>query len=45
MGRACNMNGVKRNAYTILIGKPEGKGPLRNQCVGGWTILKYILER
>jgi hypothetical protein len=22
------MNGEKRNAYRILMGKPEGKGPL-----------------
>jgi hypothetical protein len=28
MGRACNMNGEKRNAYGILVGKPEGKRPL-----------------
>jgi hypothetical protein len=27
MGGACNMNGDKRNAYGILVGKPEGKGP------------------
>jgi hypothetical protein len=25
MGRACSMNGEKRNAYRILVGKPEGK--------------------
>jgi hypothetical protein len=24
MGRACNTNGEKRNAYRILMGKPEG---------------------
>jgi hypothetical protein len=23
------MNGEKRNAYRILVGKPEGKTPLR----------------
>jgi hypothetical protein len=23
MGRACSMNGAKRNAYRILVGKPE----------------------
>jgi hypothetical protein len=25
MGRACSMNGEKRIAYRILVGKPEGK--------------------
>jgi hypothetical protein len=25
MGRACNTNGKKRNAYRILVGKPERK--------------------
>jgi hypothetical protein len=35
--------GEKRNAYRIL-GNPEGKRPLGNQDVGGWTILKLILE-
>jgi hypothetical protein len=25
MGRACSTNGEKRNAYRILVGKPEGK--------------------
>jgi hypothetical protein len=28
MGRACSTN-EKRNAYRILVGKPEGKRPLR----------------
>jgi hypothetical protein len=27
-GRVCSMNGKKRNAYRILVGKLEGKGPL-----------------
>jgi hypothetical protein len=36
---------VKRNAYRILMGKPEGKRPLgRPRCRWG-TILKWILER
>jgi hypothetical protein len=25
MGGACSMNDAKRNAYRILVGKPEGK--------------------
>jgi hypothetical protein len=28
MGRACSTNGEKRNAYRILVGKPEGRRPL-----------------
>jgi hypothetical protein len=28
MGRACSTNGAKRNAYRILVEKPEGKKPL-----------------
>jgi hypothetical protein len=28
MGRACSTNRGKRNAYRILVGKPEGKRPL-----------------
>jgi hypothetical protein len=28
MGRACSSNGETRNAYGILVGKPEGKRPL-----------------
>jgi hypothetical protein len=29
MGRACSTNGEKRNAYRILVGKPEGKRSLK----------------
>jgi hypothetical protein len=28
MGKACSTNGEKRNAYRILVGKPEGKRSL-----------------
>jgi hypothetical protein len=28
MGRACSTNGEQRNAYRILVKKPEGKRPL-----------------
>jgi hypothetical protein len=31
MGRACSTNGEKRNAYRILMGKPEVKRPLGRQ--------------
>jgi hypothetical protein len=24
MGGACSLNGAKRNAYRLLVGKPEG---------------------
>jgi hypothetical protein len=36
MGGACNTSGEKRNAYRILVGKPEEKRPLgrpRGRCV------------
>jgi hypothetical protein len=29
IGRIYSMHGTKKNAYRILIGKPEGKRPLR----------------
>jgi hypothetical protein len=37
--------GEKRNAYRLLVGNSEKKRPLERQDIGGWTILKLILER
>jgi hypothetical protein len=37
MGGACSNHGEKRNAYRILVGKPEGKRPLELD-VGGRII-------
>jgi hypothetical protein len=37
--------GEKRNAYRIFVEIPEGKSHWEDQDVGGWTILKLILER
>jgi hypothetical protein len=28
VGGACSTNGEKRNAYRLLVGKPEGRRPL-----------------
>jgi hypothetical protein len=42
MGRACSTNGAKRNAYRILLGRPEGKRPLGRPRHG--RILEWILE-
>jgi hypothetical protein len=28
MGRACRTYGEKRNAYSVLVGNPEGNRPL-----------------
>jgi hypothetical protein len=35
----------KRNAYRLLVGKPEGKRPLERTRPSGWIILGWILER
>jgi hypothetical protein len=37
--------GEKRNAYRVLVGKPEERDHWEDQDVGGWTISKWILER
>jgi hypothetical protein len=37
--------GEKRNACRVLVGNSEGKKRWEDQDVGGWTLLKWILER
>jgi hypothetical protein len=44
MGGTCSTK-EKRNAYRLLVGKPEGKSPLGSRRLGGWIILRWILER
>jgi hypothetical protein len=43
-GHVARMGG-KRNAYRLLVGKPELKRPLGDQDVGGWIILRWIFWR
>jgi hypothetical protein len=45
MVRTCSMHGEKRNAYPILVGKPEGKTPLEDLNVRGRMILIWVFER
>jgi hypothetical protein len=45
LGSAFSTNGEKRNAYCILVRKPEGRRSLKEQEVDGWMLLKWILER
>jgi hypothetical protein len=54
MSGTCSTNGAKKNAYRILVGKPEGKRPLgrpRRRCVDnikmdlrdiGWDGVSWI---
>jgi hypothetical protein len=54
MGGPCSTNGEKRNAYRLLVGKPEGKRPLgrpRRRWVDGirmdlgevgWAVVDWI---
>jgi hypothetical protein len=37
--------GEKRNAYRLLVGKPEERDHWEDQEIGGWIILGWILER
>jgi hypothetical protein len=42
MGGACSTNGEKRNAYRLLVGKPERKGPQGRLRLGGCIKLRWI---
>jgi hypothetical protein len=35
----------RRNAYRILVGRQKERDHWEDQDVGGWIILKWILER
>jgi hypothetical protein len=37
--------GEMRNAYSILVGKPEDKRPLEDLTVNGRIILEWILGK
>jgi hypothetical protein len=37
--------GEKRNAYAVLVGKPQGKRTKEELDVGGRKILKWVLDR
>jgi hypothetical protein len=44
MGRACSTNGTKINAYWIFVESQKEKDHYEDKDVGGWIILKWILE-
>jgi hypothetical protein len=45
MSGACSAHGEIRNAYKILVGKPEGKRPLEDEGLDWKIILKWILGK
>jgi hypothetical protein len=44
MGGPCSTKGEKRNAYRLLVGKPDRKRSL-GRTRRRWIILGWILER
>jgi hypothetical protein len=44
MGGACSTNGAKWNAYRILIGKREGKRPLKRSKLSWVDNIKMDLR-
>jgi hypothetical protein len=45
LARHVALMGEKRHAHRLLVGKPEGKNHQEDQDVGGWIVLRWILER
>jgi hypothetical protein len=45
MDMACSANGEERNAYITLVGKPEGKRPLKRPRRRRVFNIRWILER
>jgi hypothetical protein len=45
MGGICSTYGEGRNAYRVLVGKPEGRNHLEDPDVDGRIILKWIFEK
>lgn len=51
MGRACSMDGEKRNTYRTLVEKPERKGPIgisRRSWVNNivdWINLAQVMDQ
>jgi hypothetical protein len=45
MSGSCSSHGRDRNAYTIVVGKPEGKRLLGRLGVDGRLLLKWILDK
>jgi hypothetical protein len=45
MGRACSTNWEKRNAYKLVVGKPEGERPLGRPRRKRVDNIKWVLER
>jgi hypothetical protein len=45
MCRVCSAHGVKRWAYRILVGKPDGKRPLRKPTFGWEDNIKTDLNK
>jgi hypothetical protein len=45
MGIACSIDGEEMNAYTVLVGNPEGNRPLGRPRHGWENNIKLILQK